>query len=97
MLMDAAKISEAIRMKKKKMLEASPEIADTSPVPDMNAQDVYDMEQKGRIEETIDAPHKINADDAMMDMKYDGVGLSPEEKMRMGRLRSYLDGLDMDA
>ena len=33
----------------------------------------------------------------MMDMKYDGVGLSPEEKMRMGRLRSYLDGLDMDA
>ena len=79
------------------MLEASPEIADTSPVPDMNAQDVYDMEQKGRIEETIDAPHKINADDAMMDMKYDGVGLSPEEKMRMGRLRSYLDGLDMDA
>jgi hypothetical protein len=96
MLMDAAKISEIIRMKKKKMLEAEPEMIGTSPVPDMNAQDVYDMEQKGRIEESIDAPHKINSDDAQMDMEYDGVGLSPEEKKRMGRLRMYFDSMDLD-
>lgn len=95
MLMDAAKLSEVIRMKKKKMREADPEIVDTSPVPDMNAQDVYDMEQKGRIESTIGAPKKINADDTMMDEKYDGIGVSPEEKMRMPRLRAYLDSLDM--
>lgn len=93
--MDAKKLSEVIRMKKKKMLEADPEIIDTSPTPDMNAQDVYDLEQKGRIEGTIMAPHKINADDTMMDETYDGVGVSPEEKMRMPRLRAYLDTLDM--
>lgn len=96
MLMDAAKLSAAIRMKKKKMLEADPELIDTSPTPDMNAQDVYDMEQKGRIEETIMAPKKINADETMMNESYDGVGLSPEEKARMGRLRSYMDSLDWD-
>lgn len=93
MLMDAAKLSEVIRMKKKKMREASPELIGTSPTPDMNAQDIWDMEQKGRIESTLMSPHKINADDA--DEPYDGVGISPEEKARMPRLRAYLDQLDM--
>ncbi len=95
MLMDAAKISEMIRAKKKKMLEADPELIGTSPVPDMNAQDVYDTEQKGRIEETLMTPKKINADDTMMDESYNGIGLSPEEKSRMGRLRSYIDSMDL--
>lgn len=95
MLMDAAKISEVIRMKKKKMLEADPDLIGTSPTPDMNAQDVYDTEQKGRIESTLDTPPKINADDTMMDMKYDGVALSPEEKTRMARLRKYMDTVDL--
>ncbi len=95
MLMDAAKISEIIRMKKKKMLEADPELIDTSPTPDMNAQDVYDLEQTGRIQSTLETPPKINADDTMMDETYDGVGLSPEEKKRMGRLRSYMDTMDL--
>lgn len=93
--MDAAKLSEVIRMKKKKMREADPELIGTSPTPDMNAQDVWDMEQKGRIESTIMSPPKINADDTMMDESYDGVGVSPEEKKRMPRLRAYLDQLDM--
>lgn len=95
MLMDNAKLSEIIRMKKKKMLEAEPELIGTSPTPDMNAQDVHDIEQKGRIESTLMSPHKINADDTMMNESYDGVGVSPDEKKRMGRLRSYLDSLDM--
>jgi hypothetical protein len=95
MLMDAAKISEIIRMKKKKMLEADPELIDTSPTPDMNAQDVYDLEQRGRIESTLMSPPRINADDTMMNETYDGVGLSPEEKKRMGRLRSYMDTMDI--
>ncbi len=94
MLMDAAKISEIIRMKKKKMLEADPELIGTSPTPDMNAQDVYDMEQKGRIESTLMTPPKINADDTMMNEPYDGVGISPEEKTRMSRLRKYMDSMD---
>lgn len=95
--MDAAKISELIRMKKKKMLEADPELIGTSPTPDMNAQDVHDMEQKGRIESTLMTPHKINADDTMMGESYDGVGVSPAEKPRMARLRSQIAGLKLSA
>lgn len=94
MIMDAAKLSEIIRMKKKKLMESEPELVGTSPVPDMNAQDIYDIEQRGRIESTLDSPHKINADDKQ-GMGYDGVGLSPEEKTRMGRLRSYFNSLGM--
>lgn len=94
MLMDAAKISEIIRSKKKKLMESDPELIGTSPTPDMNAQDVYDMEQQGRIESTLNTPHKINADDKL-DTGYEGVGLSPEEKARMGRLKSYMSSLDM--
>jgi len=94
MIMDAAKLSSIIRAKKKKLLEAEPELVGTSPVPDMNAQDVYDKEQQGRIESTLDVPHKINADDKL-GTGYEGVGLSPEEKSRMPRLRAYLNSLDM--
>lgn len=97
MLMDNAKISELIRAKKKKMLEADPEIIGTSPVPDMNAQDVYDKEQHGRIESTLMSPHKINADDTMMDETYDGVGVAPVEKPRMARLRAQIAGLKLSA
>lgn len=94
-IMSPEKISEMIRMKKKKMMEAPPEIMDTSPTPDMNAQDVYELEQKGRIESTLMSPKKINADETMMNESYDGVGVSPEQEKRMGRLRMYIDSLDM--
>lgn len=97
MLMNAAKISEVIRAKKKKMLEAEPEIADTSPTPDMNAQDVMEEQEKGRIESTLNSPHKINADDTVMGQDMSQVGLSPEEKARMGRLREYFDSMDLSA
>lgn len=98
MLMDSKKISEMIRMKKKKMLEADPELIDTSPTPDMNAQDIYDEEQAGKIEGTLMSPHKINSDDTMMGQSEEeamNVGLSADEKKRMGRLRSYIDSLDV--
>lgn len=76
-------------------MESDPELVGTSPVPDMNAQDIYDVTQKGRIEETLDSPHKINAKDTNMDMTYQGVGESPEEKGRMARLRMYLNSMGM--
>lgn len=91
-------ISKHIREKKKKMLTSEPDFIDTSPTPDMNAQDIYDLEQKGRIEGTLMSPEKINADLTNMDEmeSHDGVGLSPDEKMRMGRLRKYFDSMDLD-
>ena len=89
MLMDAAELSKVIRDKNKQMLEAKPELIDTSPTPDLNAQDVYELEQAGRIESTLNSPKKINADETMMNETYDGVGVSPEQKKRMGRLKAY--------
>lgn len=94
-MLSASQLSAAIRMKKKKIANSEPEIIDTSPVPDMNAQDVYDKMQAGRIEDTLDSPKKINADETMMNESYQGVGVSPEEKARMPRLRSFLDSLDV--
>jgi hypothetical protein len=90
-------LSRAIRDKKKKMMTSEPEMVGTSPGPDMNAQDIYDVEQAGRIEGTLDSPEKINADLTNIDEmeKYDGVGVSPEDKKRLDRLRMYMDGLQM--
>ena len=93
----ASMISKHIRDKKKKMITSEPDLIDTSPTPDMNAQDVYDLEQKGRIEGTLMSPEKVNADLTNIDEeeKYSGVGVSPDEMKRLDRLRKYLDGMDM--
>lgn len=96
-VMEPKVFSRMIREKKKKLAESDPTIMDSSPVPDMDAQDVYDMEEQGRIEETLNTPHKINADQTDMDETYAGVGVTPVEKSRMMRLRKYMDGLDLYA
>ena len=98
MLMDAKKISEIIRNKKKKMMSSEPDVASSEPHGFMNAQDVEDTKQLGRIEETLNVPPKSNSDDAMMEMsEHDAgtVGLSDEEKKRMSRLRAFMDMLEV--
>lgn len=92
--MEPKKISEMIRMKKKKMMDAAPELVDTDSKPDMNPMDMYNVQQQGRIESTLDTPHKIDSRDA--EMNENEVGLSPDEMKRMGRLRKYYDKLDLD-
>lgn len=89
--MDAKKISEIIRMKKKKMMSAEPDLVDSGLQPDMNPNSIYDNDVNARIQSTIDAPKKIMADD----IADDNVGLSADEKARMPRLRKYLSTLDM--
>jgi len=93
-----SQISKAIREKKKKMMTEAPEPVGTSPTPDMNAQDIYDDEQHARIEDTLMSPPKSNADETNMEEseEYDGVGLSPEDKKRMGRLRSFMDSMELN-
>ena len=96
MKLDASMLSKArIREKKNKLKSSEPELIGTSPVPDMNAQDVYDLTQKARIEDTLDTPPKIDADNTMMNESYQGVGVSPTEMGRMERLRKYLDSMDL--
>lgn len=97
MIMNASKMSEMIRMKKKKLMEDK-EVVTNDPSPSMNAQDVEDMKQKGRIEDTVMADPKINADDTMMDMSASDAGtagLTEDEKKRMARLRMYMDDMDL--
>lgn len=93
MLMEPKSISKMIRMKKKKLAESDPELVDTDSRPDISPMDMYDMEQKARIEATLDTPPKINADKANLDTDVNNVGLTPEEKKRMERLRKYLGTL----
>ena len=96
MLMDSAKISEIIRMKKKKMMMADPELVDTDSKPDMNPTDAFNAQQMGRIEVALNPPKKINADETNInDPNGLNAGLSPDEKKRMGRLRAYFDTMDL--
>lgn len=97
MLMDPKKLSALIRMKKKKLMESDPEVGSSEPGT-MNAQDVEDTKQLGRIETTLNVPEKINADDTVFgEAASDAAtaGLTAEEKTRMARLRKYMDSLDL--
>jgi uncharacterized protein (UPF0335 family) len=95
MLMDNKKLSEVIRMKKKKMMMAEPELVDTDANVDMNPIDAMQVEDYGAIERTLNSPEKINADKTAIMQDYDGVGLSPEELKRMPRLRKYMDSMEL--
>jgi hypothetical protein len=94
-MFDPKMISQAIRAKKKKMMDASPELVDTDARVDMNPMDYYNVKQQARMESTMGIPKKINADETMIDEDNDNIGVSPEEKSRMGRLRKYITGLDL--
>lgn len=99
MLMDPKKLSALIRQKKNKLLSSEPDLASSEPAT-MNAQDVEDTKQLGRIESTLDVPEKSNSDDTDMAMSQsdaETVGLTDEEKKRMGRLRAYMDSMDLDS
>ncbi len=93
--MEPKKLSEMIRAKKKKYLESDPMLVDTDANPDMNPQARMDLQQKARIESTLDTPHKIDARDAMNPEQDNNMGLQPEDKARLERLRKYIDTLDL--
>ena len=92
-MLDAKEISEAIRAKKKKAANATPELVHTDSRPDIDPNDLADINKNASIEETLNSPKKINADETVMNETYHGVGVSPEQKTRMGRLRKYMDKL----
>ena|ERR1700722_14084387 len=54
MMLDAKKLSDAIRMKRKKVRADGVEnMVDTAALPQMNPQDVWNMEKQAQMEETI--------------------------------------------
>src|ERR1035437_1833674 len=95
MLADARKISELIRSKKKKMMEAGVELVDTDSKPDMNPNEIADNRMDAEIQSSLDSPEKIDARDKSLAVD-DNMGMSEEEKKRMARLRTYIAGMDYD-
>lgn len=87
-------LSKLIRMKKKKVMEATPELVDTDARPDMTPQDVWDIEKKGYVEDMVGSPKKIDADETSMDAPDDDE-IQMMDKARMGRLRAYIGTLDI--
>src|SRR5258706_11247244 len=61
-MLDAKSLSEAIRMKRKKLKEDGVEnMVDTDPHPQMNPQDILNLKQRAQMEETMDLPAKSEA------------------------------------
>ena len=81
-LMSNSEISQAIRMRKKKIMTSEPEMTDTAPTPDLDATKVYDMDQDGRVEQWVGDPGmKSNSDEA-------NLNLSDPEPMSKEPMRS---------
>jgi hypothetical protein len=95
MLLDAKRISEIIRQKKRSVAMKSPSLVDVDYKPDLNPMDMYNMEQRGRMEATLKTPPKIDAGKANLNTDPNEIGLTPEEKTRMGRLRKYIGTLSI--
>lgn len=96
MLMDPIEISNIIRRKKKKMLEAEPELVDTDSKLDVNPLDMEGIEMDAEMDHSLDVPEKIDSrehqpegDDALE------MGISSREAPRMARLRSMLASMSM--
>jgi hypothetical protein len=77
-MMDAKALSAAIRAKKKKVMNADPELVNTDSKPDMNPMDLMNVDQKAQIENTVDSPDKINADETAMNEPYVQDSMSKE-------------------
>jgi hypothetical protein len=68
-LMSNSEISNAIRMRKKKIMTSEPEMTDTAPTPDLDANKISDIEQDSRVENWVGDPGmKSNSDEANMDL-----------------------------
>lgn len=99
MLIDPKRLSAAIRAQKKKAMRAEPELVHTDSHLDLNPMDMYNKDQQARIETTLKTPHKNSTEETMMaESEHDasGIGLSDEDKKRMGRLRAYIAGLHLN-
>ena len=94
-MISAKKMSEAIRMKRKKVKEDGVDnMIDTAPGPQMNPQDILNNKQKAQIEETIDTPEKSSAPSDPAD---EDISASDQEKAelkkRMMRIKGVFDKL----
>lgn len=98
--MDAKSLSDAIRMKRKKLKsDGVDNMVDTAALPQMNPQDVFNLKQKAQMEETMDLPEKSMAPDDPANasiMGEDGDSQNVEAlKKKMAKLSKILSSLSM--
>lgn len=97
MMYSAKQMSDAIRMKRKKVKEDGVEnMVDTDSHPQMNPQDIYNDKLYGQVEATLESPEKSMAPDDPADA--DIAGTSQELaalKMKMAKVRKILAKLSM--
>lgn len=96
-MMSATKMSEAIRMRRKKLRdEGVDKMVDTAALPQMNPQDVWNEEKKAQMEETIPGADEIGTGpgEATMETKQADDSQDTEMlKKRMSRVRMLFDSL----
>lgn len=98
MMLDAKRLSAAIREKKKKMMSADPELVDTDAIVDVDPGQHMEMDMEARMENALNSPHRINADDtAAEESEHDAqtMGQTTDEMKRMERLKKMLDEMDL--
>lgn len=89
---NAKKLSESIRMKRKKMKSGEEsEVIDTAPAPLMNPQDILNLKQKAQMEETMDLPEKDEAESDPADPELDETQEKSGLKKRMARVKRTFD------
>ena len=96
-MLDAKKMSEAIRMKRKKIKgEGLDNMLDTAPGPQMNPQDILNLKQKAQIEETLDLPEKSMAPSDPADEDISGTSQELSDlKKKMARVEKILSKLSV--
>ena len=96
-MMDAKAMSEAIRMKRKKLKDDGVEnMVDTAALPQMNPQDVLNLKQKAQMEETMDLPDKEEGPSDPADANIEGTSQSHEHlKKKMAMIRKIIGTLSV--
>ena len=98
MILDAKRLSESIRMKKKKMMSADPELVDTDAIPDVDPVSHMDIEGDARIMNALGSEDRLDARNTAMDeSEHDAmtIGETSDEEKRMERLKRMLDAMDL--
>lgn len=94
-MLDAKKMSDAIRMKRKQLAsEGLANMVDTKALPQMNPQDVLNLKHKAQIEETLGLEAKSEAPSDPADADISGTSQDMAElKRKMARVSKIFSKL----
>jgi hypothetical protein len=94
-MLSAKRMSDIIRMKRRAAEEPNESEVDVGKyrvVPDVNPQDIINMDMYGQVEDTINSPEKIDARDAVNPPGEDSQSLA-DLKKKMMKIKAMFDKL----